>query len=140
MADTAATLAIGSTEGEMVPDGWGTGTLLWSLAAAGAGAAALFGGWRSSDSGGGAQAGEGGWTEHGQRRRQAAAAGQGRADADAPAVFHYAWSSDITDWDRTAADQRRELGAVAWSQDEPFKLLVGRCASAPILLTASCAA
>ena len=41
-------------------------------------------------------------------------------------TYHLSWTHESTEWKRTEWDQRRNLGAVAWSQLEPFKFVVGR--------------
>jgi hypothetical protein len=59
------------------------------------------------------------------------AAGGGDPRAGAPSTMMYDWSQRQTAWGPTPLDMKRELGAVAWSAADPFKLLVGSAEDDP---------
>ena len=57
--------------------------------------------------------------------------GGGDDSRSGPHTMMYSWSQQQTAWPPTPLDTRRELGAVAWSAQDPFKLLVGSAEDDP---------
>ena len=68
--------------------------------------------------------------EQGNAQGGAGAGGEPAAGGDSQRMM-YTWSQQQTAWPSTRLDVPHELGAVAWSASEPFKLLVGSAEDDP---------